>query len=353
MLRKKLLSLALPLSFLTVACHNSTPAREEAKQDTTVQEKQPMDTLRLALDWTPNVLHSGIFLAQARGWYKDENLYVDWFTPEVDNYTKKPLKRVLDGEADLSIGPSEHLFFYALDSSGHTKAAAVASLLQKDMSAFVSRKGSGIINPGYLEGKTYLGYHTPMEEEVLSGMIEHYGGKGEFEIRHPARLDVWDAFMQGEGDVAWVFVHWESMLAQQEGVELNEFIPNAHGVPYGYSSVVMAPVDMSAKQKRMLKKFLKASRKGYAAITENPAEVVSELMSFIDHPNFKNADFITAAQQRIAPAYFNDDGRWGGMEASRWEAFWQWVNVHGLVKTKEEVKVEQFFTDEFIEELAQ
>ncbi len=347
MLLKKIGALAL-VGLGAMACKNPTPATEEAQQDTVVQEAG-VDTLRLALDWTPNVLHSGIFLAQARGWYQEENLYVDWFTPEVDNYTKKPLKRMLDGEADLSIGPSEHLFFYALDSaSGQSKGKAVASLLQKDMSAFVTRKGSGINSPADLDGKTYLGYHTPMEEEVLSGMIRHNGGEGKYAIKHPARLDVWDAFMQGQGEAAWVFVHWESVLAQQGGVELNEFIPNEHGVPYGYSSVLMAPVEMSEKQERMLKKFLRASRRGYAAVAQDPVGVVPELMAHIDHPNFENEAFITAAQQRIAPAYFREDGSWGGMEASRWQTFWQWVNEHGLMKAKAEIKAEQFYTGEFV-----
>jgi len=325
----------------------SNNTEENSSKKDTISVK--MDTLTLALDWRPNVLHSGIFLAQARGFYQEQNIHLEWFTPEVDGYTVKPLKKVLQGKADLSVGPSEHLFHYAVDSSG-LKAQAVATLLQKDMSAFVAKAESGIDSPSDISGKTYLGYDTPLENEVLAGMISNDGGEPEFETELPGRLELWEAFKAGKGDVAWVFLHWEAALARHEGEALNSFVPNDYGVPYGYSSVVMAPTDMDSSKQELVRRFLEATKRGYRAMKNEPAAALGEVMAFVDHPNFSDSSFIAEAQATITPAYFSKNGDWGRMEAEKWRNYLQWMKENELLEYDriEGIEPGKFFTNKFL-----
>src|SRR6056297_1293186 len=175
-----------------IACQ---PSEQQASKKDSAQVK--LDTLRIALDWRPNILHSGFFLAQSRSAYKEAGLYVDWFTPEIDNYQKKPILRLLDGEADLSIGPSEHLFYYALDtSSGSPQAEAVASLLSKPQSAFAVHGEASIKSPAYWSSVQYIGYDTPLEEAIIGSMVRKAGGKNMPEVVQPGRLAVWEAFLK-------------------------------------------------------------------------------------------------------------------------------------------------------------
>ena len=338
---------SLLLCLLLASC--SSPGSGGSEPDESEVRSNVNDTIRLALDWRPNVLHSGIFMAQKRGWYGDSGLVVHWFTPEIDDYTKKPLKRVLDGEADLSVGPSEHLFYYALDSNAQPEAIAVATLLQRDMSAFVVPATEGIDRPAEMDGHVYLGYHTPLEEEILSRMIINDGGRGQFTSKHPARLSVWDGFMDGQGDIAWVFLHWEALKAERAGTKLRAFIPNDYGVPYGCSSVIMAPAEADGGRREKIQRFLGATAAGYQEVVADPEAAVKELSSFIDHPNFSDRKFILLAQKEIAPAYLDSLVPWGYMEADKWERYLRWMEVNNLIADSLQMPpAKNFFTNELL-----
>jgi NitT/TauT family transport system substrate-binding protein len=346
-----LFSASLVLASLFSGCNpNGSTSAKEPKPSATQDTATALDTLRLALDWRPNVLHSGIFYAQSQGWYQQAGVLLEWFTPEVDGYTKKPLKKVLDGEAHLSVGPSEHLFHYAVDA-GKVKAQAIATLLQESRSAFVVKAAKNLGNPAQWTGKTYLGYRTPLEEEVLGSMMEHAGGKANFETQLPGRLELWEAFLQDSGDIAWVFLHWEAIRAQQAGIALDAFIPNDYGVPYGYSSVVMAPKPLPAEWAPKVRKFLAVTRQGYEAVQRQPQAAVDTLLEFVEHPNFRDSSFIQAAQADINSAYFNADSvSWGSMRQATWQNYLDWMAQKKLLDYQKikGLPAEAFFTNAYL-----
>ncbi|PNG99868.1 hypothetical protein TSOC_014342, partial [Tetrabaena socialis] len=45
-----------------------------------------MTTVRVALDWSPNTNHIGLYLAKAKGWYADAGLAVEIVSPHEDAY---------------------------------------------------------------------------------------------------------------------------------------------------------------------------------------------------------------------------------------------------------------------------
>ena len=295
---------------------------------TTAPATEP-DTLRLSLDWSPNVLHAGIFYALQQGWYADSGLVVDYFTPEIDGYVKKPILRLLNGEADLSIGPSEHQLHYGLEKGGEVTVKAVASLLQQGTSCFVTRPE--IARPAALDGTIYLGYQTPQEQAILAAMIQHDGGAGQFSLVTPGRLDVWEAFMQEKGATCWVFRHWEAVMADTAGLDLNHFYPQDYGVPYGYSSLLYARAELDAANEAKIRRFLAVSEQGYRYVAQHPKAVAGALCQFIDHPNFSDPAFIRQALQQIAPAFLSAEGQWGQISPDRYQAWVDWLDARELI----------------------
>tara|TARA_Y100001934_G_C12330477_1_gene764797 strand:+ start:71 stop:1093 length:1023 start_codon:yes stop_codon:yes gene_type:complete len=338
-MRKLLLLAGLVLGLWS--CTNSV--KENAASDT--EKAVQMDTLRLALDWTPNVLHSGIFYAESQKWFQEAGIHLIWDTPERDNYTKKPIFRLLDGEVDLAVGPSEHLFAFAADSA-QVHAQAVASLLQSDRSAFVAKKSSGIKRPADIGSATYLGYHTPLEEHILKAMIEADGAEADFGTETPGRLQVWDAFRKDSGEVAWVFLHWEAMQSELAGDSLNAFISNDYGVPYGYSSVIMALKDLDADQADLIRRFLDICRKAYREAQEHPDLVLDSILDHIQHPNFVNHVFVRQAFADIRPHFGRD--QWGLMSDQKWSDYAQWLENRDLNDLKGHA-VKEFYSNEFLE----
>jgi hypothetical protein len=61
---------------------------------------QPSAVIKVALDWTPNTIHSGLFVAKSNGLYQSRDLDVQLLSPDA-KYSKTPAKRLEDGEVDL------------------------------------------------------------------------------------------------------------------------------------------------------------------------------------------------------------------------------------------------------------
>ena len=312
-----------------IACQ---PSEQQASKKDSAQVK--LDTLRIALDWRPNILHSGFFLAQSRSAYKEAGLYVDWFTPEIDNYQKKPILRLLDGEADLSIGPSEHLFYYALDtSSGSPQAEAVASLLSKPQSAFAVHGEASIKSPADWSSVQYIGYDTPLEEAIIGSMVRNAGGNNMPEVVQPGRLAVWEAFLKEPQGMAWIFTHWEGQMSP---VELQFFAPNDWGVPYGYSSVIVARKNRSPQLETVIERFLAVTKRHYLELAQakgkEKTELCLELTQQVDHSNYSSPDFLVETLEDIQPAFYADQPEdWGRMDPDRWKDYMEWISKNKLL----------------------
>jgi ABC-type nitrate/sulfonate/bicarbonate transport system substrate-binding protein len=256
--------------------------------------------------------------------------------------------RVIDREADIAIGPSEHLFTF---SNHGQKAKAIATILQKGQSVFAVKQESGIENISDLDNKTYIGYNTPLENEILSAMIKHGGGKGNFESTTPDRLKVWDAFLENKGDIVWIFSHWEGVLAQLNDTPLQYFYPEDFGVPYGYSSVLFARSEMSEEEAIKLKKFLNILSKGYQYAYENPEEeIVNILQHFIAHPDYEDAEMLALAFADIKHSFLqNETKSWGIMQDSIWSNYVDWTIKNGRIFGEEkDVDAGVFYTNELL-----
>lgn len=317
--------LCFPLLLLAVtACQPSSQGNAQAGAQTA-------DTLRICLDWSPNVLHAGIFYALEKGWYQDTGLVITYITPEIDDYVKKPIWRLQDEEVDLSIGPSEHQLHYSALQDTAPRVKAVATMLQQGTSCFVTKQSQQLDRPATLDGHTYVGYHTPLEREILQAMSRYDGGQGRFDMVNPPRLDVWEAFLADSGQSCWIFRHWEGVAAETLDVQLHHFYPADYGVPYGYSSLVYARAEADSAQRAQYDRFLAITARGYRAVAKAPAAAAKMLCQAIDHPNFTDTAFITRALELIVPAYLDEQGQWGGMEAERFRAWDAWLAERGLI----------------------
>ena len=49
----------------------------------------------------------------------------------------------------------------------------------------------------------------------------------------PPMLGIWNTILSGAADATWVFTGWEGVEARRKGVELNTFLLQDYGIPYG------------------------------------------------------------------------------------------------------------------------
>merc|ERR1740123_1973322 len=61
-------------------------------------------------------------------------------------------------------------------------------------------------------------------------------------------------------DSTWIFTHWEGVLAERAGQELNYFRLEDYDIPYGYSPILLAHPQMLSDNADVVKHFLAAAQ---------------------------------------------------------------------------------------------
>ncbi len=304
-----------------------------------------MRPIKLALDWTPNTLHAGFLIALHKGYYKKAGFNVSLVSPEADNYKLTPARRVARQKADFGIAPSESVISYATAKSP-VPLTAVATLLQKDMSAIATVAGKGIERPADLDGKTYASYNARFEDAIIKQLVINDGGEGTVIPKTFERLGIWDTLLEGKADSTWIFTAWEGVEAKLKGVELKLFNLVDHGIPYGYSPVVITHKTSLYRYRKYYKNFMAVSAEAYQEASAEPANTADFLCEVMDHENFKNPEMIHESLKVLSRPFLNEQQKWGRMEGKFWGFFLNWLVDNDILKIKKPLDWNTLYTNE-------
>ncbi|HEY4386184.1 MAG TPA: ABC transporter substrate-binding protein, partial [Ktedonobacteraceae bacterium] len=272
---------------------------------------QKLTTLKLALDWTPNTNHTGIFVAQEEGWYRQQGINLQ-ILPYSSNVT--PDTMVSLGQADVGISSTESV---VADAAVGQPVVSIAAILQHNTSALVTLASSGLTRPRDLDGKTYGGFGAPYESAVVSQIIKADGGKGNFK-NVTLDVDAMDALKAKRIDFVWVFMGVEGVQAQMDNVKLNVFPVTQYGIPDYYTPTIITGPTQIKNESPLLHKFMQATARGYEYARSNPKEAAQLLMNSKDVPKgtFPNPAFVIASQQYNSAHYADPGRKWGLQDAA-------------------------------------
>ncbi|WP_430906088.1 ABC transporter substrate-binding protein [Maribacter sp. 2-571] len=287
-----------------------------------------MKALSIALDWTPNTNHSGFFVAQQQGFYAEVGLQVDIVSPQMDNYSTTPAKKLELGQVDFALCPFESVLSYRVKEAPFD-AVAIATLFQEDLSAIVTLSESGLERPKDLDGRSYASYKARYEDAIVAAMVKNDGGKGELKLEYRDKLGIWETLLTKKADATWVFMNWEGIQAQNRGIALNAFLLSDFGIPYGYSPIIMAGKSAAAASTKEYRLFLEATRRGYLYAAEHPKETVALLAPLCSE---QDGDIDLMQSQRYTAPFYGTSETWGLMEKERVLLFLNWLAENGLEK---------------------
>jgi len=290
----------------------------------------PMQNLRIALDWTPNTNHTPILLALAHSHYASAGLHVQIISPASDDYSITPATKLARSEVDIALCPSESIISHRY-SSHRAPLKAIATLLAKDASAIAVLSSSDITRPRQLDGKRYASYDARFEDATVRAMIRADGGEGGFEIVKPPKFGIWGALMDGSADATWIFPPWEGVEAEQRGQEVRCFRLEEYGVPYGLSPVLAVNGDMMGDpgKSEVLRRFLAATKKGAEDIVRDMEGAVKAMELAVP----ENEKGLVRESLRILAdgGFFGESGKWGEMDGRKWEDWVGWLRQQGLL----------------------
>ncbi len=278
--------------------------------------------MKIALDWTPNPMHTGLFVAKHKGW-----LDLECISPSADGYAVMPTEKLLRGEVDLCIGPPEGLIEHHC-TARTPQLLAVAPILRENTSAFAAGPASGIRTVADWAGKRYAALELPFEKGLLTAVTEGSGENGP-EVFAPAKLDTWKMLLAGETDLTWIFLPIEGAEAAYEGIPLTVFRPEAFGIPYPPCPVIHTSRAFAQAEPGAVGHFLAGAARGYRFAADYPEEAARILARYLEEPiPFRKLDYI---QRAVNPYYYLTGGPLTYPPAAL-AAYVEWLWQRGLLE---------------------
>ncbi len=328
-MKKRLLTLFLAAAtvFSLTAC-GSAPAKSDEQNQQAASEEDTSDTKKITfvLDWTPNTNHTGLYVAQEKGYFTDAGLEVEIVQPPEDGAEAL----VASGKAQFGVSFQDTMA-PALVGDAALPITAVAALVQHNTSGIISRQGEGMDRPKGLEGKKYATWDAPVEKAMLKNVVEADGGDfSKVELIPSTVTDEVSALESKSVDAIWIFYGWAGVATEVAGLETDYFaFKDINPVFDYYTPVVIANNSFLEEDPDTAKAFLDALKKGYEDAIEDPeaaAQILLEAAPELD------PELTLASQQWLSKEYKSDVEQWGYIDPARWNAFYSWLNENNLVE---------------------
>ncbi len=286
------------------------------------------EKITFCLDWTPNTNHTGVYAAQALGYYEEAGLDVEIVQPPENG----AVLMCGAGQAQFAVDAQDTMAS-ALDQDEPIEVTAVAALIQHNTSGILSRAGDGIDSPKGLEDKMYSTWELPVEMAMIQHVMEEDGG--DFSKLKMIPNDITDepaALAANQTDAVWVFYGWSGINAEVEGVDCDywSFSDISPELDY-YTPVIVANNSFLEESPEVAKAFLEATKRGYEYAIENPKEAADLLIEGDSTGSLSGSEeLVYKSQEWLSEHYIDDAERWGEFDEDRWNAFYTWLSENEL-----------------------
>lgn len=333
-MRKKIVSIlavTMVSSILITGCTK--------KQDDSKVSSKDLENVKVILDWTPNTNHTGLYVAKDKGYFKEEGLDVEIVQPSEGAVSQL----IAANKGDFGISYQEDVTF-ARTSESSLPIKAVATIIQHNTSGFAVPKSKGIKTPKDFEGKTYGGWGSPSENAILKAVMEKEGADfSKLKIVNIGSDDFFAA-TQKNVDFAWIFEGWTGIEAKQKGIDLDYMeVRKLNPALDYYTPIIISNEDTINKKPELVKKFLKATSKGYEYAIQNPEDAGKVLLK--NAPELNEA-LVMESQKYLKDKYKDESPRWGEMKESIWNNYSKFLFDNKLIP--KELKAKDAFTNEFL-----
>ena len=320
--RRALLSTAGAGALALAACGGAkTDGGEEGAAPET------LTPVSFVLDYSPNVNHTGIYVAIQKGWFAEEGIEVE-IVPVPDDGSDALIG---SGGANMGVSYQDYIA-NSLASANPMPYTAIAAIVQHNTSGIMSRAEDGVTTAKAMEGLRYATWDLPVEQATIKQIVEKDGGDYSKVKLVPYTVDDEISGLKADMfDTVWVYEGWavQNAAVQDYPVNYFSFISIDDVFDY-YTPVIAANTAYCEKNPEVAKAFLRAAKKGYEYAISNPDDAADILCTAVPE---LDAALVKQSASFLAGEYQSDAASWGIIEADRWSAFFQWLNDNNLVET--------------------
>ena len=288
------------------------------------QARPARDTVSVALDWTPNTNHTGIYVAQKLGYYSAAGIDV-----KILPYASTaPETLVSHRKADFGFSYSAGVAFAR--AAGEDVTSVFAVLQHTALEIGVRADRTDIATPKDLDGKTYAGFGTPDEKPLLETVIRDAGGKGVFK-NVTLNTSAYDAVYRGKADFTLPLATWEVIQARLAGKPLKTFKLARYGVPPEYSALIASSNAFLKADPALARRFLAATARGYQYATDHP-RAAADILIAANKQVLTQPKLVYQSADLMARSYYRDaSGGVGAQTLGVWKGYVGFLYAHHVL----------------------
>ncbi len=304
--------------------------------------------VRIALDWTPNTNHIGIYVAKAKGFYAAAGLDVE-ILPFTDTSAGT---LVSNGVADFGISSEIEAM---TQRAGGGDVKMVYGVVQTETARLIYKAGrDDIKSPKDLDGKTYGGFGGTWESALISAMIRNDGGMGDVKTV-TLGTSAYEALDNGSVDFTLEIYTWEGIAAELENRKLGRFHYSDYGIPDEQTTVIVSSDAYLAVSREHARAFIQATRQGYAYSVDHPDEACDLLISN-SNGALMNTELVKASQKALIDGHFlkSEAGVIGTIDPAKADAIGAFLLENGILvdangaALKEKPDFSTYYTNELL-----
>jgi ABC-type nitrate/sulfonate/bicarbonate transport system substrate-binding protein len=281
---------------------------------------RPNEDASLLLDFTPNAVHAGIYLATTRGFDTAEGVRLNVRAPGASTDALKLLEA---GRTDMAILDIHDL---GLAREHGADVVGVMALVQRPLAAVLA--SPAVRHPRELEGRRAGVSGLPSDEAVLRSVVAGDGGDPKRVRETTIGFQAVKALLAGRVDGATAFWNVEGVALAQARPGFHEFRVDDFGAP-AYPELVLCTTRATLAARRpVIRATIRALQRGYAQAQAEPDSAVAAMTTAV-----RGLDRTALTQQldAVGPAFTAGARTYGQLRPGVLKAWADWDVRFGIL----------------------
>jgi NitT/TauT family transport system substrate-binding protein/putative hydroxymethylpyrimidine transport system substrate-binding protein len=299
---------------------------------TTTSAAAPPASLTLTLDFVPNAVHSGLYLAQQRGLFAREGVDLRIRVPGTGSDNVKALST---GRTDLAIMDIHDV---ALAQQEGARLVAVGALVQRPLASLVA--APDVARPRDLEGRRVGVTGLPSDDAAVDQIVRGDGGDPRRVRRVTIGFESVKSVLSGRVQAATAFWNAEGVALRIRRPRTRIFRLDEFGAPRYPELLLVTTPDALRRERPVIERFLRAAAQGtQEAATASTAQSAAVVEALSAGAGEQAVDPQTAADQLAAvrPALLDPDGEALTIDRAAMRRWAAWETRVGITRRAPDV----------------
>ena len=288
---------------------------------------RPDQEASLLLDFTPNGVHAGIYMATARAYDDAEGVSLDVRAPSAST---DALRLLQGGRADMAILDIHDL---GLALQEGADVVGVMAVVQRPLASVLAQ--SEVRRPRDLEGGRAGVTGLPSDDAVLRSVVAGDGGDPQRVRTTTIGFEAVKALLAGRVDGATAFWNVEGVALRAQRPDMQEFRVDDFGAP-AYPELVLCVSRRTLEERRsVVEATIRALQRGYTQAQNDPESAVTAL---VDAGTGLEREAAQAQLDAVAPAFTAGARAYGELREDVLREWAEWDVEFGILEQRPDVE---------------